>query len=327
MPVNETYLRALANLRSCDDSAGAERAASRFKLESRICDLLRTQTAGLWTALNEENGLRVRLQRLQAQHQEVEDREAHEDRSNPIYTGSGEILALHRPANAVTAKQHKVRELARLDACIQAIRDEMTDHGSRHQSLSARVGTLTLRLRAFELVLNGKTVLSFAPPLDIKKGGIREVEAERKRIQDLKADRREIEALPIPASVRRAKAEAGLGLWTDARPRVDELGQWHFPKSVKSVAWMLRELKLVERVYALDIEPDVKTGAISDAERARRIKEIDAAILLATRREEAIVGLLLEANEDQIVPRRDSDVRAILGLADDVQIPRDAMAS
>jgi hypothetical protein len=328
MAITESYLKALANLGLAADTAGAARCRERFKLEHRVYDLVETEARALHAAVHAQDGLRLKLQDLQTRRDDLEAREAHDYPPMPAFTGQGEILKINLPENRISAKAHKTKELAHLDALILAVREEINGKDERRRHVSARVGSLRFRLQRCELMLNGKTALAFAPaPPDIKKNsGIREVEAERTTIQNLRADLREVEALPLAAAVRRAKAEASLSKFS-ARPRIDELGVWHFPKSSDMLSWMLKELKLDQKIYSADIEDDKKTGAVTDAERQRRIKQIDAEILLANRREETLVRMMLEACEDQIIPRRDSDVKAILGLADDVVVPRDALGT
>ncbi|PPC98689.1 MAG: hypothetical protein CTY36_10655 [Methylocystis sp.] len=87
-----------------------------------------------------------------------------------------------------------------------------------------------------------------------------------------------------------------------------------------TLAWLFKDQLIAAMERAIDEDCD-DASALTDEERARRIKQAKADILAAERLEEAAIERAAESG--LIIPRRpDADPRAVFGLADSCPEPR-----
>jgi hypothetical protein len=152
-----------------------------------------------------------------------------------------------------------------------------------------------------------------------------EIEKARDLLQALAAERRKIEAAPVPtteAQQRIRRFVAGRA----ARVRVGGLltreGVVRFPQdevhgvglSPVDLACFLDPDRMARRLEAEFLERAETAGEpLSELDQTRALKAIDDRILTAERREEALVCLAEEAGSD-VLRRPDADPRAVLGV-------------
>ncbi|WP_143270167.1 hypothetical protein [Bradyrhizobium sp. Ghvi] len=158
-----------------------------------------------------------------------------------------------------------------------------------------------------------------------------------RRVRELLADRREVKAAPLPASVAKQLAREQLeariaAAKPDVTNLIDHGGAIRFPMSGTAIEQhggsadlyavdaigLLSWLFLVDMAAAIDREIDAMAedeNALSVEERVKRLAQIDADILASEREEAAFAELA------GVLPRPDIDPRAALGLADTMPAP------
>jgi hypothetical protein len=184
----------------------------------------------------------------------------------------------------------------------------------------------------------GAKIVPVDPPsVKLSSNPERDIQNIRRQIDQLDVEYRAAESTLAPAadlkkrliaSVEQLAAEANPGLFPATRigPPVDIANRLKLPGfgavrdhvadtklhagTVNFLVWLLRDI-LIERFSQL-IDEQTREGAMTDAERDKRLREISAKKLEAERIEERLVELSGNA-----VPRRaDADPRAILGVTD-----------
>jgi hypothetical protein len=187
--------------------------------------------------------------------------------------------------------------------------------------------------------------VKFHPVLKVEiKGKLPDaIEAERKKLAELHAERAEVISAPQTSSeAKRLASQWVEQLASDGAPIVAPLIEdrssdvivgtkissglsplgvhagVEVPDAIGLLAWLLKDQLTRALHKEIDKVADDK-AALSDEDQRSRLAELDAAILACERGEEAMVGQALEQGLD-LLPRGDSDPRAILGLSDDVRV-------
>lgn len=249
------------------------------------------------------------------------------------------------PQDEDSASVRDVRaKIEKHEDSLNRIRQQLDVHGGRSAVLSALVSEIESYLRSAGREI---TELPAAPKPSLKKGENLSdaIEARRRRLRELSADRHRTMSAPWPSNVAKAKARAEIErLVAQCRPSVEALLEtrddgigWPGsyaqtvniagrPISVpmasepwRALPWLFQR----ELIAAIEREIDAcadDAHALTAEQRAVQLATI-AADMLAVEREE--VALLDEANAETItvLPRSDVDPRAVLGLADTMPAP------
>ncbi|MDN5003984.1 hypothetical protein ACFQZO_24405 [Bradyrhizobium sp. GCM10027634] len=193
-----------------------------------------------------------------------------------------------------------------------------------------------------DVAMNGVILHDGTPPkLKSGENALDALERAARRTRTLKADRRDVQSAPFPAATAKQLARDQIKRWAEsARPDVTELvyrcGTIDFPKTrvqldqylpttpgsiqvVDPVALMaLTNPKALEAL--IDAEIDATNDdkiALSAEQRVAKLTEI-AGDILAAEREECFFAELAG-----LLPRPDSDVRAVLCLHSSMPAPKE----
>lgn len=230
-----------------------------------------------------------------------------------------------------------------LKARIERVAAEIAELTAVHASRSARAGAVSGLVSRAERWLNDlprSAILSdaiSAPPVVPKRSNLLDmIEARRRRVRELTADARRVEAAPVPSEVVKARlaaeiariAEAGapdvsgaieggeLIRWPAATQHIGitgaGVGSLMVPDALSVFVWLHRAA-LIDRLNTeVDAVAD-DANALTDAERADQLAVIERDMLAAEREEVALIELAAESGTP-IAHRPDIAVPALLGV-------------
>jgi len=190
------------------------------------------------------------------------------------------------------------------------------------------VGGLLSSVRDFIANLGGMTVIEIeAPtirkiPADIPA----EIEAKRRRLRELQADRRRVEVAPWPAADSKAALHQqllSLAAAPDVGPLVDGRGgkiafapSFHHgvgPDAFKFVLWLLHDLAVEKIGELIDQFAQPPEDALGETDRRQMLEQIAGDMLEVERSECALIELAAERGL-QISHRADVNPQAYLGV-------------
>lgn len=326
-----TALRRLAD-------PGATAAIARLTIEQEKLDDLSANHSAIRDQTFELTKL---LKAEKRKREQIEASEIKIERLDYRHAPSGGITPPQRPDNSSDPRAFKEEQLAECDRRIAEISAEHARQIEKLGALSPTIHNFRTRLSRCQEALaecRRRGAPRFAAPLSLSVAPgkiVGRIEQEREAIARLQADRREVVHAPRPSAAAKELAKKAVDeLAGRGRPYIAGLLE---PDRAPTILWpattggvgagigvqtdhlaltaFLEKERLLAALYtAIDEEAD-DPAALGDADRAKRLTEIDAAILKAERIEEFLVGEALKA-DIAIMPREDSDVRAILGLAD-----------
>jgi hypothetical protein len=302
MALSQNFLKALSVLR-ISESQGAKQAQARLTLEKRLFTDLdadafhihnQINSIALPEVINSVDGLRLQLQKAENERDSIEQRTPYRNEMPARYLGGGVLAEARQPQNAISPAEHKHRELEHIDLIIAELRDEIGRLNARRERITPRLTAFAKRVARCEKTLAAQSRgVEFAPLITVNKVGVKELDHERKTIAKLKADRREIDASPIPREVKKARVAAQVAALVGPG-HVDEMGNI-YPARIDDtrVASWPPDALLKFYFDQIDAEGGDDSVALTDEARMQRIKAIDKAILEVERREEFLVGRLL----------------------------------
>jgi len=220
----------------------------------------------------------------------------------------GALQPLRIPENTVYVLDRKKRELDALDIEIAEIEEEIARAQRRREHVSVRRVAFGRRLQRCARTVGNlhSSGIAFefhaAAAVELKRGETFDdaIKRERDVVVRLHADRGEVVAAPIPSAQAKALAAPRSSVchrretvrWTPCRARRAYLLAEIYPRPRNRssdgfglVAWLFKDQLIAALNREIDEDAD-DAHALSDAARAKRLAEIDAAILAAERREE-----------------------------------------
>lgn len=247
--------------------------------------------------------------------------------------------------NELTEDAPQVKSAHRQVAQKQKRRDELAKLIDERAARRGEVSQLVQRLEGF-LVAHAGVALASCEPVEpvLRKGEViaAAIERIRRRVRELDADRRRVEAAPFPAAeckaLARQQVEAMVSRGApNLLPLVDQRAPVEWPReftnavvggekqvagivsfqsfdALSFLAWLHRDALLAridEEIGEL-VDDD---QALSDPARAAKLAEIDRDKLVVEREEEALIARAHAEGLD-VLRRSDADPRAVLELAD-----------
>ncbi|MFL9826941.1 hypothetical protein [Rhodoplanes sp. SY1] len=246
----------------------------------------------------------------------------------------------HYPGVRPSEDDQRVKALnASMERAAAEIAELAVVHATRADKAAA-VSGLVHRVESWLKELPHSAIVSdaiSAPPVVPKKSSVLDmIEARRRRVRELTADRRRVEAAPVPSAIVKARmvaeisriAEAGapdvsgaieggeLVRWPTGTVHVGiagaGVGSTTVHDALAVVAWLHRDALVKKLCNEVDAIAD-DANALNDAERADQLAQIERDVLVAEREEVALVELAAEQGTP-IAHRSDVAVPALLGI-------------
>ncbi|WP_338821598.1 hypothetical protein [Bradyrhizobium septentrionale] len=253
-------------------------------------------------------------------------------------------LMMRTGRTASTTPRTSEAEIKALEDEVAALTEERQRIDERQQLYNAKrqsIGTLQASIGAWLSALPAAIMIDEhdAKPRDKLRDVTSDlIEQRRRRVRELHADIRRIDAAPYPSGVVKdqvrqrietlaARGEPGFDAvieyidreidWPMQTIRLLRERDVHIPDALGLVALLLKDQLIALAENRIDAIAD-DSQALTDAARGEQFKTLFADLLEAERNEEAAVS----AATFQVIRRTDADPRAVLGLASSLPGPK-----